>query len=121
MIIQPFIENAILHGVNESDKTDLMISISFELNNTILNVKVNDNGIGIEQSKLKNKNQITEKKSAGTIITTERLKVLCKSMNQPFYLELLDLSDLDKTTSGTLITFNLPYKIISDETESNIN
>ncbi len=121
MILQPFIENAILHGVNESDKTDLVILISFEMIDEVLSVKINDNGIGIEQSKLKKESLIIEKKSAGTSITTDRLRALCVSMQQPFRLEMIDLSMAGSGLSGTSITFNLPYKLNFNATESTLN
>jgi ligand-binding sensor domain-containing protein len=111
MIIQPHIENAILHGINESSRADLIITISFRLRNGVLEVQVKDNGIGIDQSLVGKKNKIAAKTSAGSLITTERLKVLCKSFRQPFYFEITDLQKIPGQGTGTLVKFNLPFNI----------
>ena len=54
MLIQPFIENAIWHGVTGNRK-NINIQINFKKENDHLVCTIDDNGIGIEQS-IKNKN-----------------------------------------------------------------
>ncbi len=72
MIVQPFIENAILHGVSHLKKKDGKIDLNFNLNNNILTIEVIDNGFGIATEKSKNDIHI----SKGISIITERIEIL---------------------------------------------
>lgn len=51
MLIQPLIENAILHGLIVETKAEAHLSISLEKNQTGICVSVADNGIGFEHQK----------------------------------------------------------------------
>ncbi|WP_395054738.1 histidine kinase [Flavobacterium sp.] len=82
MIVQPFIENAILHGVSHLKENDGKIVINFSLTNATLTIEIIDNGYGINSSKPQDASHI----SKGISIITERL-------------ELLQLSYPDKTFS----------------------
>jgi len=53
VLIQPFVENAILHGLQPREKAGGLLKISFHLNGNELVVKISDNGIGIEAARLK--------------------------------------------------------------------
>ena len=75
MIVQPFIENAILHGISNPKITDGKIELKFGLNNNIITIEVIDNGFGIDKNKTKNDNHI----SKGIAIIEERLAILQKS------------------------------------------
>jgi sensor histidine kinase YesM len=75
MIVQPFIENAILHGVSHLKDNDGKIDLNFNLKNKILTVEVIDNGFGIDNTKLKDDTHI----SKGISIITERLEILQQS------------------------------------------
>ncbi len=65
MILQPFVENAILHGLLPQNSGYL--SINFSTNNTSIKCKIRDNGVG-----LKSKSMV----SKGMDITYERLKYI---------------------------------------------
>ena len=54
MLIQPFVENSVKHGF-QSNAIKGKIDISFNVDGEFLSCEVKDNGIGIEQSKLKKK------------------------------------------------------------------
>ncbi|MEO1263194.1 MAG: two-component regulator propeller domain-containing protein [Bacteroidota bacterium] len=75
MLLQPFVENAILHGVAPLKNRKGKIEITFSENNNSLNVEIKDNGVGINKSPEVGK---TEKKrsSAGIAVTRERIKIL---------------------------------------------
>lgn len=75
MIVQPFIENAILHGISNPKITDGKIELKFGLNNDILTIEIIDNGFGIEENKTKNNNHI----SKGIAIIEERMSIMQKS------------------------------------------
>ncbi len=76
MILQPFVENAIIHGIanRKTPGGKILISISIENGETV--VIISDNGIGIEHSnKLKRKGH----RSRATEITNERIAAMRKS------------------------------------------
>ena len=75
MLLQPFVENAILHGIGPlSDRKGRVVVRFFEKNN-LLEVVIRDNGIGIEQSQARKAGQET-RSPAGIAVTCERLELL---------------------------------------------
>lgn len=75
MIVQPFIENAILHGVSHLKENDGKIDLNFHLKKNILTIEVIDNGFGIDSNKPKNASHI----SKGIAIINERIEILQQS------------------------------------------
>jgi tetratricopeptide (TPR) repeat protein len=107
MLAQPFIENAIEHGLRLK-QDDGLISIKYHKENTHLVFTVEDNGIGREKAR---ELEISKQhKSMATSITRERLEILGKSHKQKFSLELTDLTDKSGTPCGTLVKFEMPFK-----------
>jgi len=83
MIIQPLIENAIQHGLNEklTQKTaPVKLYISAQEKNGYLIIDITDNGIGMPEEKIKNLFS-TESQTPGSSIgiknISERIKLLC--------------------------------------------
>jgi len=121
MIIQPFVENSLWHGVLNSGRTGLIfISFHFEdvevngLISKCLIIKVTDNGIGIVAAgKFKKEDHI----SKGILIIEERLKLLSDKMNLPKPIMFEDLSGNGSESQGTEVMISLPlplYKIITE-------
>jgi ligand-binding sensor domain-containing protein len=122
MILQPFVENALWHGIiNSGIKGSVTISFSFEnieIDGEIcksLLIKVTDNGIGIiEARKHKKANHI----SKGIQIIEERLRLLSEKMELPQPIMIDDLSNQNNNAHGTEVIISLPpplYQIISKE------
>ena len=104
MLIMPFLENAIWHGLVEQEKHG-EITVCLQLIGKSLRVEIVDNGIGISASKeRKYKNE--EHESVGISITEERLKLIHEELKSDFYFEL---QDLNNGNSGTVVKFNIPY------------
>jgi sensor histidine kinase YesM len=90
MLLQPYVENSILHGILPSDKNG-RIDIRVETNGEEgIVFSIEDNGIGIEESKRRKLNQKSPHVSRGTSITTQRIQLLGAmnniniSINGPF-------------------------------------
>ncbi len=101
MIIQPYIENAINHGIYhlKNKKGKLILHLSESINGGII-CTIQDNGVGRAASKKWN----TKKhKSRGAEITKERLEILSKTHNQQFKVDIVDLGTIDNPR-GTKIT-----------------
>ena len=100
MILQPFIENSIIHGLSQKDNLG-DISISFKKNNNMLICSVDDNGVGRTHSKNNNSN----KKSMGMAITKSRIEIINKVKNTSGDVKIID------KTNGTKIEVSLPMQL----------
>ncbi len=105
MIIQPFIENAIEHGVSSIDHGKIEVIIKLQTNHLI--VSITDNGVGINHNKNKTG---TNHQSMAISIIKERLKLLSKSYKTDKIIQIIDLSEIDKALNGTKISFEIPFK-----------
>lgn len=102
MIIQPYIENAIIHGlVNSEKKGKIEIQIK-RAGNSILCI-VEDNGIGREKAEIIKNNSGIKRKSRGMIITKERLDILSRQHKEKFNVTILDLKDSSGKPTGTRV------------------
>ncbi|MEI6346900.1 MAG: tetratricopeptide repeat protein [Bacteroidota bacterium] len=103
MLIQPFLENAIEHGVATINNGKIEVDIKLHENH--LTITITDNGVGINHNKNK-KN--TNHKSMAISIINERIKLLSKSKKTNKLIEITDLSEENPAQSGTKIIFEIP-------------
>jgi len=75
MLIQPFLENAIWHGLRYRAEKGFL-SLKFEKSNDSLNIFIEDNGIGIEESKKQKTEHQKTRKGRGMKNTLERISLL---------------------------------------------
>lgn len=104
MLIQPFIENAIKHGLKELQRKGLL-TISFKDKEELLEVQIIDNGIGINQT-MNNKKKKSGHKSMALSIFTQRMQLLRKNSHKIPLPNIVDLSLSGK--QGTLVEMYLP-------------
>lgn len=105
MLIQPFIENAIEHGIRAVEKGLIILTIEAQGNKMICTIE--DNGIGIEKSfSLKTSKNKT---SLSTQITKDRLKLFSEEYNQQFDLTIKDKGS-DSNKNGTIIKLTIPFR-----------
>lgn len=109
MLAQPFIENAIEHGIyHKREKGRLDIRLFYEGNQLIYEIE--DNGIGIgEAMKLKNKLK-SSYQSLATIITRERMSILGEQHKTAQGIEIIDKKNITQEESGVKVRFSIPYK-----------
>lgn len=109
MLLQPYIENAILHGLipKEGDKGRIEISIGFKEKDLYCTIR--DNGIGRKRASEKTKESSHKYESKGTIITAERMRVYTENVDFNYFLEIEDLYDNENNPAGTIVRFHLPY------------
>ncbi len=110
MIVQPYVENAIEHGLRS--KKNGLIEVRFSLleEDTILCV-VEDNGIGREKARQLQQADAAYKnhRSKGTKITEKRLQILHHSKNKGVLVKTIDL--MDESTGealGTRVEIKIP-------------
>jgi len=108
MLVQPFVENAILHGLApKQGGGKLLISFTIQLNNILCVIE--DDGIGRNASQnLKSRN--TENNlSIATKNTSERIELLKKINDKQYSFYIFDVNENDKT--GTRVEIILPYDV----------
>lgn len=107
MLIQPYVENAIWHGLMHKEgkgKVELILS----KNNGYLQCIIEDNGIGrAKAATLKSKNS-TRKKSMGMGITKDRMNLINNLYNTDTNVKIIDLVDSEGLGCGTRIELTIP-------------
>jgi len=105
MLIQPHVENAILHGLKPK-ATQGNLHISFQLEGDTLCCTVEDDGIGRVAAKdLPNKKA---HRSMATKINKDRIDLLKRSMNEVIDLQIIDLYNQQGEAMGTKVLIRLP-------------
>jgi len=105
-LIQPFIENAIWHGLlpKEGDKR-LTVFLEVKNEKTLLCV-IEDNGIGRKNAKGK---EIMEKnKSLAINFISQRLQLMSKMYKSDYNVKLTDKEDANGESLGTLVSLTIP-------------
>lgn len=106
MVLQPFVENAIWHGILPKEKKG-SIRINIIEKEDHLQCSIIDDGIGREASMKLNKKSRHKKTSMGINITTERLKLMAKEQIKEV-IKIIDLKDKDNTALGTQVNILVP-------------
>ncbi len=119
LIVQPFVENAIKHGIFKIKK-GAFLSIEFKIVNNSLNIIVRDNGIGRRKSAELQNLATPGHKSLGMELTNERLKRLEKKLSVKASYKITDLYDSSGNAAGTMVVIILPFitydTILPDDT-----
>lgn len=105
LILQPFIENAIWHGLSPKIESGL-ITVAFKSQNKGLLCTIEDNGVG---RAFHQKRQKTDHKSKAIAITKRRLALLESKTKQTASVEIADLYDSNSQPSGTKVSLLLPF------------
>ena len=107
LILQPFVENAIWHGLQyKPNPGDINISIAKKDN--VLYATVEDNGLGREMSRQITQPFVDKKESLGMKLTEERLKVLNETKKINARFKITDLFTNENKPAGTKVELILP-------------
>jgi len=108
MLMQPYVENAILHGLNpKPEKGKLEVHLRSE--NNFLICTISDDGIGREKSsEIKHKGTLKNHQSFGMKITEERLKILNEINDSKLSVVITDNKTADGKPSGTKVELFVP-------------
>lgn len=101
MLIQPFVENSIKHGISSVENGK--IEINFSVKKDLLHCEIVDNGIGIHQSKELKK--VSSHKSVALKVTQERIQNLSKKST----ISINEIYNEEKII-GTKVLFKIPLK-----------
>ena len=106
MIIQPYVENAIWHGLLQKNGPGQLL-ISAQMNREQLSIYVEDNGIGREAASRSN-TAAAPRRSYGTQITKDRIDLINETLGISAAVAITDLYADDGSPAGTLVTIVLP-------------
>ncbi len=106
MLLQPYVENAIRHGLlNKDGNRSLKLSIKVKPEQLI--ISIDDNGIGRERASFLRKNEL-KTQSFGMNINKERVELLSLTNDLSINIEIIDKKLPDGTASGTKVLIYLP-------------
>jgi LytS/YehU family sensor histidine kinase len=115
LLIQPFVENAIWHGLmNKKCDRHLSIELYYE-NEEVLCCKITDNGIGRGKSSELQLKSPSPHKSMGLSITEERIKLLQPAIKVDPVINITDLVLSDGTAGGTEVLLRIPVNMHSTQ------
>jgi LytS/YehU family sensor histidine kinase len=103
MLIQPFIENAIKHGLKKMESGGFL-RIKITDKTDWIEFEIEDNGEGIQESSAKQKDH----KSMAMEIFEKRRKLIQQKHKKDFGFELQNLRDVNPDLSGVRIRIDVP-------------
>src|SRR5690606_30368283 len=112
LLIQPFIENAIIHGVIPK-KENGNISIAFSVTNSSLHCTIVDDGVGINQSRKNKENLVLAHKSMALGIIKKRLEMITEATTKEASITIEEMENGNEIT-GTKITLKLPLQYVGN-------
>ena len=110
LVLQPFLENAIWHGLSSKEGEKEIIVSAKKTAPGLVEITITDNGIGRNESfKIKkNKKKPSKRKSVGIDLTKDRLTTFCAEYINEFSLQYIDLKDNDEKPIGTQVVIRIP-------------
>ena len=111
LILQPFIENALWHGLQPKEGEKLLTLEVALKNDEFVTITITDNGIGRKKTmEVASEKVNTQKKSIGINLTLRRLQNFSKNLRNTYALRFIDLYDEQEHPAGTQVLIDLPIK-----------
>ena len=114
MLLQPYVENSIRHGIRYKKDNLGKINIQFSLNGNDLICTIEDNGIGREKARELKSRQHIEYQSKGMLLTGERIDALNKILAEKIRIDIVDLYEENRVASGTKIIIYFPLALVQN-------
>lgn len=108
MILQPYVENAIWHGIKPKSGPGLL-KVNVERVGKELVCTIEDDGIGRKKAGELKAASVLKQKSMGMKITQERIQIMGKVKGSQ--VQLQDLYDTQGQAMGTRVVIRLPFKL----------
>ncbi|MEH6764889.1 MAG: histidine kinase [Aequorivita antarctica] len=105
LLVQPFVENAILHGLLNKPGNDKLLEVRFRKEDTFVICEIEDNGIGRKAAAEKKSPLKASKKSRGIELTEKRLELLNQS--QKNNIDIIDKTNEEGEAKGTLVILKI--------------
>jgi ligand-binding sensor domain-containing protein len=113
MLVQPFVENALQHGLQHKSGEKGFVSIKVIRDKEKLKITVEDNGIGRRAATGRRsaglKEYLKEYSSKGMTLTEDRIDIMNKLYRGATTIEIFDKRDETNSPTGTCVVITLPY------------
>ncbi|SHI36856.1 Y_Y_Y domain-containing protein [Mesonia phycicola] len=109
LFIQPYIENAIKHGLLHK-KGEKQLYISFTKAQEFIVCTIKDNGVGVENSMAINKKNYSKHKSFALDANKERINLYNRLKNYNIEINTTNITDR-KDNPGTMVTLKIPINL----------
>ena len=109
LLLQPYIENAIRHGIRHKSEGVGKLDLAFQLENDYLCCSIKDNGIGRSKSEAMKGRQHIEYQSKGMELGQKRVDILNEiSGGKPIEIQVIDETDTNGNATGTTVIIKMP-------------
>ncbi len=109
MLIQPYVENAVKHGLmHKSGPRKLDIRFNYNKSLNVIEVYIEDNGIGRKKAREINEKRHTNHRSFSSEANKTRLEILNSENRNHISVLITDKTDEYGNSKGTLVQINIP-------------
>ncbi|MFB9054202.1 sensor histidine kinase [Formosa undariae] len=108
MLVQPFVENAIIHGLKEID-VNRILRVAFHTDTQNLICIVTDNGIGVNASKIQNQTELDRNKY-GLKLAEDRIRLINETYKTNAKISIKDRSEEVEGETGTEVKIIMPLR-----------
>ncbi len=108
LLLQPYVENAILHGLMNKKDGNGKLEIIMKKDDNTLKCSIKDNGVGRKKSREIKSQKLGIYKSVGTKITKKRMHIINSLYNSQMDVIYIDLFDEYNEAAGTQVEITLP-------------
>jgi ligand-binding sensor domain-containing protein len=108
LLLQPFVENSIWHGIMHKKEADGLITVTLTKKGSYIEFIIQDNGVGRKKSSEINKLRRKTHKSLGSKITESRLQLISSLYGDALSIQYTDLEDINENDCGVRVTISLP-------------
>jgi LytS/YehU family sensor histidine kinase len=117
--LQPYIENAIRHGLRHKSEGVGKLELAFQLVDDYLYCSIKDNGVGRQKSEEMKGRQHIEYQSKGMELGQKRVDILNEiSGRAPIYIQVIDEKDEHGNATGTTVIIKMPLN--NEQADNNI-
>jgi LytS/YehU family sensor histidine kinase len=109
MILQPYIENAIWHGLSHREK-NRQLQIRIYRENGTVNYEIEDNGVGRKKAEELKSLFRQKHQSKGMELLSKRFKLLNEEYSSDIHTDITDIIR-NNEVAGTLVTIKVPVKL----------
>ena len=107
LLIQPYVENAIVHGIAQSGRRGHTLLVAAFLDNDYIHYVIQDDGIGRRKAAEYNRQNKPHHRSIGLKITEDRINIINQRQNSAGAVQVIDLYDEDGQAAGTKIEITI--------------
>jgi LytS/YehU family sensor histidine kinase len=112
MLLQPYVENSIRHGLRYRDDNMGMVRIRFMENASHLICTIEDNGVGRKLAQQYKSQLPIEYQSRGMTLTARRMEMMNQGQSVPIVMDIEDMETGDHLPAGTRITLRFPIQFV---------